>query len=223
MKVKLFIDELKKYKGNNVFNPYSDICEIHDRFNAPDIRTKNLKVILDSLLNTEVDSIWIGRDLGHRGGRRTGLALTDEAHLDFASYTWDVELKKATKGNRVAERTAANIWNFIKLIDEKIFMWNVFPFHPYEEGKQLSNRGHTSKEREVGENILETLVSILEPNRIVAIGNDAFNCTSRMFANNEVYKIRHPSYGGDKIFAKQLCDLYGLTQKDQWVQTRLIK
>jgi len=31
------------------------------------------------------NTIWMGRDLGYRGGRRTGLALTDEAHLPLFS------------------------------------------------------------------------------------------------------------------------------------------
>ena len=77
MNTKTFVDELKSYQGNNVFNPYADLCTIYDKFNAADIRRNNLRLTLDSFLQTGVDSIWIGRDLGHRGGRRTGLALTD--------------------------------------------------------------------------------------------------------------------------------------------------
>lgn len=213
MNSRAFIQELKNYRGDSVFNPYSDLCAIYDKAKAPDIRRKNLTLALESFLKTEVDSIWIGRDLGHRGGRRTGLALTDEANLDFAGDTWNVELQQATKGQAVAERTAANIWCYLKQIDERIFMWNVFPFHPYEEGNQFTNRSHTAKERDFGIQILETLISLLKPKKVVAIGNDAFNCSMRILPSKSVFKIRHPSYGGEKEFANQLTELYGLKNK----------
>jgi len=207
---KLFIKELKSYKGNNVFNPYSDSCSVFDKVNAPAIRRKNLKLALESFLNSKLDSLWIGRDLGHRGGRRTGLALTDEAQLESASHSWNIELKKATKGDVVAERTAANIWHHLNQIEQRIFMWNVFPFHPHEDGNQLTNRSHTAKERDFGMQILELLIELLKPKKIIAIGNDAYNCSVRLSNKLEVIKVRHPSYGGEKIFAKQLRKLYGI-------------
>ena len=48
---------------------------------APAIRRSNLGLVLEAALAGGISSLWIARDLGHRGGRRTGLALTDEVHL----------------------------------------------------------------------------------------------------------------------------------------------
>ena len=203
-----FINELKNYRGENVFNPYRDVCEAHDKKNAHLIRARNLKRALDAYAGQPVDALWIGRDLGYRGGRRTGLALVDEDHLDTASKRWQVKLGKATKGPVVRERTAAKVWQMLRKMDASVFMWNVFPFHPHLAGQPLSNRSHTAQERDAGLMFLRALVELLEPQKLIAIGSDAFNCAERIFSDRTIYKIRHPSYGGEKIFAEQIAKLY---------------
>ncbi|WP_439952990.1 hypothetical protein, partial [Escherichia coli] len=78
-----------------------------------------------------VDSIWIARDLGYRGGRRTGLALTDEAHLSaHAGLYGQLPLARATRGPAMTERTATVIWQVLRDLRRPIFLWNVFPLHP---------------------------------------------------------------------------------------------
>ncbi len=210
MKTKNFIEILRAYRNDKVFNPYADKCEIHDKYDAEKIRVKNLTNILESFENIGVESIWIGRDLGHRGGRRTGIALTDEAHLHSAKLRWKASLSQATKGAPFAERTALNIWSVLNYIEEEIFMWNVFPFHPHEENNSLTNRSHTAKERDDGIEILSDLIELLHPKRLVAIGNDAHKCALKIFPSSSTYKVRHPSYGGEKDFIKQICDLYNI-------------
>ena len=210
MNKEIFLKKLCEYKSDRVFNPYSDICDVYDTTNAPEIRRENLNRVLDYLLSHQVDSIWLGRDLGYRGGRRTGIAFTDEPNLEIASKVWNTHLKKSTKGDMVSERTATNIWNFINKIDEKIFLWNVFPFHPHEKDKPHSNRSHTSEEGNIGMEFLNALVGILKPRKIVAIGNDAYDCSCKRFPTIKAVKIRHPSYGGEKIFSKGISELYDL-------------
>ena len=210
MNIVSLINTLQGYRGRNVFNPYIDRCTLCDLTDAPSIRSENLRLTLSSFLESGVDSIWIGRDLGYRGGRRTGLAFTDEVHLQHAAQAWNVQLKKATKGAVSREKTATCIWSKLNQIDEHIFTWNVFPYHPYEKGKQLSNRCHTFEERKFGVNVMHSIVSMLEPKRMVAIGNDAYNCLIKIFPNRDIVKVRHPSYGGESVFAEQIRKLYDL-------------
>lgn len=210
-----FIRLLKSYHSEDTFNPYSGFCETFDITDAPNIRSHTLERILEVATDIDIDSIWIGRDLGHRGGRRTGLALTDETHASLHAKRWGIDIKKATKGNAVSERTATVIWSILTLIEEPVFLWNVFPFHPHEKNNPFSNRTHTSSERKIGEDILVKLVQLLAPRRIVAIGNDAYNTAARLCTNIEVYKVRHPSYGGHKEFIQQASNIYNLNTTRQ--------
>ena len=106
-----FVQALSAIQLPNVFNPYADRCPVHDRKDAAAVRRRSLRTLLESALDLGVDTIWMGRDLGYRGGRRTGLALTDEMRLtQFPAIYPGTEAAKSTMGPAVAERTAAEIW-----------------------------------------------------------------------------------------------------------------
>jgi len=72
-----FVKALAEFSLDNVFNPYADTCSVHDRAGAAASRRKNLRSYLQAVSDLGADTIWMGRDLRYRGGRRTGLALTD--------------------------------------------------------------------------------------------------------------------------------------------------
>ena len=158
--------------------------------------------------DAELDAIWVGRDLGYRGGRRTGLALTDDVHFAHHLERWGLDARRPTYGKPVAERTAAAIWDILLRVNVPVFLWNVFPLHPFVEGDPFSNRAHNVKERRAGAKILIQMVEYLKPKRIIAIGNDAYNVLSGVFAEDFVYKARHPSYGGQTEFLAAMSKLY---------------
>jgi len=212
MRPREFVGTLKELKFENVFNPYVDRCVVHDLDDAPSRRTTALLNLLQAAVATEVDALWIGRDLGHRGGRRTGLALTDDVHLSTHGTRWNVSIERATTGSMVAERTAAIIWSMLALVPTTVFLWNVFPLHPHEPNDPFSNRSHSPHERAIGEALLAELIAMLKPRLLVAIGNNAAKAADRLARITEVVQVRHPSYGGQSDFVRQMRCLYDLNR-----------
>ena len=197
----------------NTFNPYSKRCAVYDLDDAPRRRAHALQAMLDAATRVEVDSIWIGRDLGYRGGRRTGLALTDDVHISTHAKRWGVTVERPTKGEALAERTAAVIWSVLSRVEASIFLWNVFPLHPHEAGHPFSNRSHNARERKAGEELLSHLIRLLKPHQLVAIGDDAAKTVHRLAGHRRVAEVRHPSYGGQVQFRQQVAQLYNLPFK----------
>ncbi len=209
MKPQTFIHKLSASRFDHVFNPYTDRCADFDRFEAPDVRRRNLKNLLDAAIAAKTDTIWVARDLGYRGGRRTGVALTDDVHLAAVSALFGgIPLERPTQGEIVAERTAAVIWRVLTRINQPIFLWNVFPFHPHEPGNAFSNRCHTRAEREASLPFLFALIEMLSPKRLIAIGRDAQEALSDI--DVEVIGVRHPSYGGQREFLEGICAAHGV-------------
>nr|WP_292685631.1 uracil-DNA glycosylase [Novosphingobium sp.] len=174
MTPKSFVAALAEMRLPNVFNPWADRCTIHDRSDAPQRRRANLTSMLNAAIETRAETIWIARDLGYRGGRRTGIPLTDEVHLDEAGrLLGDISYTKATTGPAVAERTAAIVWRMLTRVNQPVMLWNVFPFHPHDANDPMSNRCHSRLERETTWPLLEALIEMLQPRQIVAIGRDA--------------------------------------------------
>lgn len=199
---------LEHIRFENTFNPYFERCPVYDAKDAPELRRHYLAEMLDRAADAELDAIWVGRDLGYRGGRRTGLALTDDVHFADHLERWGLDVQRPTCGKPIAERTAAAIWDILLRVNVPVFLWNVFPLHPFIEGVPFSNRAHNAKERQAGAEILIKMVEYLQPKRIIAIGNDAYNVLSGVFAGDFVYKARHPSYGGQNEFLATMNSLY---------------
>lgn len=207
-----FVSEVQQVKFEHAFNPYSDHCDTHDLERAVECRRQLLLQMLSAACAVEIDSIWVGRDLGYRGGRRTGLALTDDVNFHEHLARWHLQMKRPTNGAPVGERTAALIWRILSRISTPVFLWNVFPLHPHAPNDPFSNRAHTAKERDVGIEILAELIELLRPRRLIAVGNDAKFALEKVAGGVPTFKVRHPSYGGQAEFIKQSSRLFELTE-----------
>jgi hypothetical protein len=209
---KSFTTVLAQTRLPSVFNPYDDYCHVHDRTDAARVRKRNLVRCLEAALAAHVDTIWIARDLGYRGGRRTGVPLTDEIHLGQAgALLGGIALNRATRGPAVAERTAAIVWSVLSRIGEPAVLWNIFPLHPHEADDPFSNRCHTRAERDATWPLLIALIAMIQPRRIVAIGRDAGLALAGI--DIPVQVVRHPSYGGQAEFIAGVHEIYGVVQE----------
>lgn len=208
MNPRKFVTAISEIELDDVFNPYRDRCEIHDLADGPAVRRRNLRSYLAAVEALEADTIWMGRDLGYRGGRRTGLALTDEKHLSkIPKYYPGATAMKATRGVVVSERTAAEIWTVLPHLDKRPLLWNVFPLHPYEPSDPMTNRRFTSRELASVTELNRALVEWLGIKRIVCVGQDAAAYALSFGVNVEC--VRHPSYGGIKDFREGMRRIYG--------------
>jgi hypothetical protein len=203
------VERLSNIELPNVFNPYRHVCIHSDLPNAPLIRRRNLIVYLERMTASS-PHIWFGRDLGHRGGRRTGLALTDEAHLTAFGRVYQVPVCRATSGPAMAERTSTVIWQLLERLPQPPFLWNVFPFHPHLPNDGLSNRRHTRAERKEGLHLLDAILALLHPSGIVALGADAHEMARAV--GLKARRVRHPSFGGHLEFMHQMNNIYSLPQ-----------
>ncbi len=204
-----FVQALSGIQLPSVFNPYADTCPVHDRADAVVVRRRSLRTLLSAAQVLGIDTIWMGRDLGYRGGRRTGLALTDEVRLaQFADVYPGTDAAKSTLGPAVAERTATEIWAVLAQLDLPPLLWNVFPFHPHEPGQPFTNRKFTSAELKIADALNRQLLSWLGIRRIIAIGQDAAHYAGQFGVKVEC--VRHPSYGGVTEFREGIRRLYGL-------------
>lgn len=211
MRIERFLNGLSGVRLDAVFNPYADRCPASDLSAAPAIRKANLQAYMRAAEDV-ISSVWFGRDLGYRGGRRTGLALTDERHLgNFSRRYGGVAVAQATSGPPMAERTATIVWDAINRLPAPPFLWNVFPFHPHERHDPMSNRCHTAAERRLCLPLIEEFLDWLRPTTIVAIGNDARKTLSELGYGCRY--VRHPSYGGQADFLRGIEEIYGLSPK----------
>ena len=209
--IRSFIERLEKIDLPLVFNPYRDHCAVCDKPNAPLIRKKNLNLWLTSMLQTPCKQFWVGRDLGYLGGRRTGLPFVDDEAVENSSQNFQgIRVQRATRGIVQKERSARAIWSVVREFEDSIMLWNVFPFHPHIVDNSLSNRQHNKHERNVGRPFLEDLMKRMQPDTVVAIGRDAESILTDM--GRAPHYVRHPSYGGQRLFLEGISKVRALSQ-----------
>lgn len=206
------IQRLSINSFDNSFNPYSDICSHFDNSESNKIRRNNLEKYLKYFSKLDSIDIWIGRDLGYKGGRKTGIPFTSENNIALLNENLGLDLQIASNSKIISSEISANtIWEVFNDISDNIIFWNIYPFHPHEKGNQFTNRKFNKEEEFFGLNILQLLIKSLKIKRIICIGNDSFNSLKKINIEHiPITAVRHPSYGGITIFKNKIREIYNV-------------
>ena len=212
MTVSSFIDNLKSYTGENVFNPWRDYDSKSDIGpDAPMIRRNQLIEFLKLRL-AQARYILIAEAAGYQGGHFTGIALTCERMLLGLHKKTNPNLILGHKGIRTSrpdspymtsdaqrtsgmnEPTDTYVWGAVAdngLNPCEVLLWNIFPFHPYKEGILFSNRTPTTQELTIGLTYTKELLALCPSSvRIGAIGRKSAETLSS--AGITATAMRHP-------------------------------
>lgn len=80
-------------------------------------------------------------------------------------------------------------------------LWNAYPFHPFKNGNQNSNRTPNASELQLGKLYIQQLLKEFNNiSCIVAIGKKAEKSLNNMNLNINIKAVRHPSNGGKNDF-----------------------
>ena len=227
MEINTFLEKLQSYQSPLVFNPwreYDTSCDIGAE--APVIRSANLRRYLE--LRQNAHYLFIAEALGYQGGHFSGIAITSERiilgnHPDVEQKSvlgeWDYRrtsdaqsplLNNTQKLKGFNEPTDTVVWNALNrhgLASFDVILWNIFPFHPYKEGKLLTNRTPTTSELDVGIEYAKMLLELRPGMRFVAIGQKAQATLTRYGV--DCMAVPHPSMGGANRFKAAVAELLG--------------
>ena len=202
-----FVQKLAAVSLPDAFNPYHDVCPVHDSPDSPVIRRMNMVAWLAAQQRLRPDSLWIGEAGGYRGVRRTGLLLTSEEWLPVASARLEVEFRKATVTPVVKELSAGAVWREIERLPFVPLIWAAVPLHTHRPDEPLTNRNPSMAEVRVFYPLLSELLDAFAPSRVIAIGRFAERTLTEVGVAHTY--VRHPSMAGIPQFREGIRRIYG--------------
>ncbi len=176
------------------------------------IRLHNLKRYFEVMLPHQPQVLLVGEAPGYQGTYRTGVPFCSESiplgpPNQFNLFGGEANgFHRVYHGDKVwKEPSATIVQRTLDEIKKPILIWSTFPLHPHQPGIELSNRAPNLQEITLGSQLLQELLTILQPPQIVAVGNIAHKCLTSI--GIKTAKVRHPSHGGATQFRQQLLQL----------------
>lgn len=189
-KIKKFIDALETTDFSSR-NPFENI---YKRQECRD----NLEIYLNHVKQNGTGIMLVGEAPGYRGCKLTGIPFTDGIQLKNELNSFALgDVTKYVIREQIKENSATIIWEALRTTENHMvpLLWNSFPFHPYGEKGEQTNRNPESDEIAWGREQIEKLIEIFQIDRrnIYAVGRKAQ--LQLGYQSDDLY-IRHPSYGG---------------------------
>jgi uracil-DNA glycosylase len=186
--------------SDRLFNQYRDRNAGVDLSNAAEIRRKNLFRYFGSF-KKRPSVVLIGEAPGPWGCRFSGIPFTGERQLLMRALPFvgrqsskDKPLLELRKRPPYVSNSARLFWGTMLAYHPNFFVWNCVPFHPYAGGNILSVRTPTSGEVLSYADILSEILSLLKPERTIAVGRKAQFSLEHLGIPCDY--VRHPSQGG---------------------------
>jgi uracil-DNA glycosylase len=180
----------------NLFNMYKDIERSVDLRNGSAIRRENLRAYISSF-RSRAKVLLVGEAPGHKGCRFSGVPFTSEAQFCEGVLPFSGQ-KSSSFPHPAREATATIFWGIMQAYHPKFIVWNSIPFHPYKAGSVRSNRPPRNLEIENYLEILEGVLSTVDPVSVIAVGKRAEKALKLLGVDFDT--ARHPSRGGAKDF-----------------------
>lgn len=221
---KQFVQSLLRWHGPDAFNPWADFDPDYDVAYARSIRKAQLERYLTRRLgNARI--LLVAEACGYQGGRFTGVAMTCERMMLSLHPTVNARMVIGAPGRRTSradspflpkeiqrrsgfnEPTDTVVWDACLsagLAPEEFLLWNIFPFHPHQKGRMLTNRTPTEKELSDGLAYTRELLRMTGPLLLFAVGRKS-EATLREAGYHPVV-LRHPANGGANLFREGLFD-----------------
>ena len=189
--------------SEGLFNPYQDEVAALDVPGAAALRQENFKQYL-SAYEASPALFLLAEAPGPWGCRFSGVPLVSESQLAdplFPVHGQPTSLEATPH----SEYTANIYWRVLAPWFPRFFTWNTVPFHPYKTGKLLSIRNPRNGEVKQFLPLIEAMLDLIRPDRILAIGRKAEYALTRL--DKQCTYIRHPSQGGARMFEQGVRDV----------------
>lgn len=187
----------------DLFNPYRDRNVDLDVEKAPGIRRANVRAYL-SAFDKAPPLFLLAEAPGPWGCRFTGVPITAEAQLLHTDFPLD-GAQTSLEDEPHTEYSAGIFWRTLQPVFPHFLVWNSVPLHPHDPGEPLSIRNPRRQEVREWKAFTQSLLDILQPERVVGIGRKAERTLKEMDA--DVTYVRHPSQGGATKFAHGVADI----------------
>jgi len=190
--------------GDALFNPYAARHAEADRPDAQQIRRTNLRKYVASF-PAPPGILVVGEASGPWGCRFSGVPFTSERQLCSGELPF-AGRQSSTQAAPHHERTAGIFWDVMARYHPRGFIWNAVPLHPHMSGDPFSLRRPSLAEVKAFEGLLVSLIDLLAPSQIVAVGRIAERAVQNT-GRIPIY-VRHPSHGGMAEFRRGMEEVF---------------